>query len=197
MSRIKGAAINARLDFIRERHGQDTLDRIVDSLDDMSQVILTGTLLPSIWYPYQVLQGLDEAIVNELGVEADEVFEVAGEQVGRQHARSLFRVFHREADPERVLRLAVSIFSGCACGHGRLVLRKGQEPGQERLSVVGASAGRAHCLTLGAYFRTVLAYCTENEVEVREVRCRNEEGDSCEFEFAWQPVAYRRAAVGE
>ena len=110
MGRIKGAAIRARLEFLRTVHGEESVTKVVETLDPMDQVVLTGTLLPAIWYPFHVLANLDEAIRRELGEGGHELFEQAGDHVARQHAKSIYKVFFKETDPDRVLRLASSIF---------------------------------------------------------------------------------------
>lgn len=195
MSRIKGAAIRARLEFVRERHGDEALQRVVDTLDEMDQVILTGTVLPSIWYPFQVLANFDEAACRLLGEGDHALFELAGEAVGEQHARSIYRVFFRETDPARVLRLASCIYANYYSGLGRLSLRGDQEEDRERLVISGVSgAARSNCLTALAYFRTVLGVCTGMQVDARETRCSCWGDEACEFEFHWSEVPAR--AVG-
>ena len=66
MGRIKGAAIRARLEFLRKDHGDDAVVKVIETLDPMDQVVLSGTVLPSIWYPFHVLANLDEAIRRAL-----------------------------------------------------------------------------------------------------------------------------------
>ena len=195
MSRIKGAAIRARLEFVRERHGEEALARVVDSLEEMDQVILTGTVLPSIWYPFQVLANFDEAACRLLGDGDHSLFEMAGEAVGRQHAQSIYRVFFRETEPARVLRLASCIYANYFSGLGRLSLRGDQDEERERLVISGApGAARSNCLTALAYFREVLAVCTGMKVDARETRCSCWGDEACEFEFSWSEVLER--AVG-
>jgi predicted hydrocarbon binding protein len=185
MGRIKGAAIRARLDFLKARHGDDAVGKALETLDEMDQVVLTGTLLPSIWYPFQVLVNLDEAARRELGDGSHDVFEEAGDHVARQHAKSIYKVFFRETDPERVLKLASCIFANYYSGLGRVSVRT-RPQGATRLSVSDApTSSRSHCLTTMAYFRGVLAECCARSVTARETRCRCWGDDTCEFEFAW------------
>jgi predicted hydrocarbon binding protein len=192
MSRIKGAAVRARLEFVREQHGEEALQRILESLEDMNRVILSGTGLPSIWYPIQVLSDFDEAASRILGEENGSLFEAAGEHVARQHAKSIYRVFFRETEPSRVLRLASCIFSNYFSGLGRLSLKSDQGGQVQRLVVTGAAGtARSNCLTSLAYFRTVLAACTDLPVDARETRCRCWGDEACEFEFETQQVLER------
>jgi len=145
MGRIKGAAIRARLDFLRSQHGDEAVTKVVDTLEPMDQVVLSGTVLPSIWYPFHVLANLDEAIRRELGDGSQDVFEQAGDHVARQHARTIYKVFFRETDPDRVLKLASCIFANYYSGLGRVSVRSGEE-------AIGMSAAWLHA---GA--RTVLS----------------------------------------
>lgn len=193
MSKIKGAAVRARLDYVRERHGEAGLRRVLDGMEEMDQVILSGTILPSLWYPFQVLANFDEAAARLLG-DGEDLFSRAGEHVARQHARSIYRVFFRETEPTRVLKVASCIFSNYYSGLGKLSLRTGEHGRSQRLVVSGAlGTARSNCTSSLAYFSTVLSTCTDMHVDARELRCRCWGDEVCEFEFAWQPVLHRAA----
>ena len=195
MTRIKGAAIRSRLEYVRERFGDEALQQVLQGLDEMDQVVLTGTVLPSIWYPFQVLRNFDEAACRLLGEGDLALFEGAGEQVGEQHARSIYRVFFKETEPARVLRLASCIYANYYSGLGRLSLRGDEGGASERLVINGAAGTvRSNCVTALAYFRTVLEVCTGMEVQARETRCTCWGDEACELEFSWAEVLER--AVG-
>jgi len=195
MSRIKGAAIRARLEYLRERHGDEALQRVIGTLDEMDQVILGGTVLPSIWYPFQVLANFDEAACRLLGSGDHSLFEEAGSHVGEQHARSIYRVFFKETEPSRVLRLASCIYANYYSGLGRLSLRASDDGASDRLIIEGApGTARPNCVTAMAYFKTVLATCTGMTVEARETRCTCWGDEACEFEFGYSEALKR--AVG-
>ena len=186
MSKIKGAAIRARLEYVRAHHGEAELARVIETLEPMDRVVLTGTLLPSIWYPFQVLANLDGAVQRELGGGDENLFAIAGEDVARQHARSIYKVFFRETDPERILKLAACIFADYYSGAGRLSVRSGTDGRSARLHVEDcATTSRSHCLTTMSYFRTVVEACTGRHAAGREVRCRCWGDDACEFELSW------------
>ena len=186
MGHIKGAAIRARLEFLRERHGEEAVTRTIGTLDPMDQVVLSGTVLPSIWYPFQVLANLDEAVRRGIGDGSHELFEEAGEHVARQHARSIYKVFFRESDPDRVLKLAACIHANYYSGLGRLSVRTTAQ-GTSRVQVADApTSSRSNCLTTMAYFRCVLEECCARPVSAKETRCKSWGDESCEFELAWQ-----------
>lgn len=194
MGRIKGAAIRARLEFVRTRHGEEAVAKVLETLDPMDQVVLSGTLLPSIWYPFHVLANLDEAIRRELGDGGHELFEQAGDHVARQHAKSIYKVFFQETDPERVLRLASSIFSNYYSGLGRLSIRT-LPHGMSRVQIGDvATTTRSHCVATMAYFRGVLEECCARPIEARETRCKCWGDDCCEFEFGWEAGQLRATA---
>jgi predicted hydrocarbon binding protein len=195
MGRIKGAAIRARLEFLRAEHGDDAVAKVLDTLDPMDQVVLSGTVLPSIWYPFHVLANLDEAIRRELGDGGNDVFENAGDHVARAHARSIYKVFFRETDPERVLKLASCIFANYYSGLGRVSVRQTPQ-GASRLQVADTpAAARSHCVATMAYFRRVLEECCARQVDARETRCKCWGDDCCEFEFAWMAMGDLKATA--
>ena len=195
MGRIKGAAILARLDYVRSRLGEDTLARVLADLAPMDRTILSGTLLPSIWYPFQVLVRLDDALARSVPGEEAVLFDEAGAHVARQHARTLYRVFFREADPDRVLRVASCVFSSYYAGLGRASVA-GEEAGHRSVRVDRAAvAARGHCQATLAYFREVLVACTGLRIVARETRCRCWGDEGCEFDLAWE-AALKPAVSG-
>ena len=194
MGRIKGAAIRARLEFLRTVHGEESVTKVVETLDPMDQVVLTGTLLPAIWYPFHVLANLDEAIRRELGEGGHELFEQAGDHVARQHAKTIYKVFFKETDPDRVLRLASSIFANYYSGLGRLSIRSLPQ-GMSRVQVGDVpTTTRSYCVSTMAYFRRVLEECCAKPIEARETRCKCWGDDCCEFEFGWDAHRLRATA---
>lgn len=194
MGRIKGAAIRARLEFLRTQHGESALTKVLETLDPMDQVVLSGSILPSIWYPFHVLANLDEAIRRELGDGGHELFERAGDHVAHQHAKSIYKVFFKETDPDRVLRLASSIFSNYYSGLGRLSIRSLPQ-GMSRVQVADVPmTSRSHCVATMAYFRRVLEECCARSVQARETRCKCWGDDCCEFEFGWHATELRATA---
>jgi predicted hydrocarbon binding protein len=195
MGRIKGAAIRARLDFLRQQHGETALAKVVETLDPMDQVVLSGTILPSIWYPFHILANLDEAMRRDLGDGSHDLFEEAGDHVARQHARSIYKVFFHETDPERVLRLASCIFTNYYSGLGRLSIRTTPQ-GSCRIQVGDApTTARSHCVATMAYFRRVLEECCARPIVARETRCKCWGEDCCEFEFSWEKAQQLKQAV--
>jgi len=195
MGRIKGAAIRARLDYVRARHGDGTLARILPRLPDVDRAVLEGTLLPSAWYPFRILERLDRALVAEVPGDEEEIFDEAGRHVAHQHATSIYRVFFREDDPDRVLRVASCVFSSYYSGLGRAAV-VGLGEGSRRIRVEAADAtSRGHCRATLAYFREVLVACTARSVRARELRCRCWGDDHCEFDFAWEPALEKAASA--
>src|SRR5512138_1781685 len=56
--RVKGTLIAARLRFLRAR-GPETTDRVLNRMSAEDQLTLKGMILPSSWYPADLLQRLE------------------------------------------------------------------------------------------------------------------------------------------
>jgi hypothetical protein len=195
MGRIKGAAIRARLDYVRARHGDGTLARILPHLPDVDRAVLEGALLPSAWYPFRILERFDRALVAEIPGDEEAIFDDAGRHVAHQHARSIYRVFFRDDDPDRVLRVASCVFSSYYSGLGRAAV-VGVEDGSRRIQVEAADVtSRGHCRATLAYFREVLVACTARVVRARELSCRCWGDGECAFDFSWDPVLDKAASA--
>lgn len=197
MNKIKGALLRARLDWLRAREGDEALARVLGRVPESERAVLAESLVPSLWYPTSLLEALDSALAAELAAGADdeeieELFEEAGEHVARQHARSIYRLFFRETEPDRVLRVAACVFSTYYSGLAAEPQDGDGADGGEtpprggRLKVDGGGPSRARCRSTLGYFRGVLSACTEQRVVARETACRAWGDAECEMSFECQ-----------
>lgn len=184
--KLRGAALRARLEFVRHRHGQSFLAGVLSDLEPADRSVACGSLLPSLWYPASVLARLDEALERRLGPAADELFEQAGRHAARLHARGLFRVFQHAESPVAVLRLAAAVHAQYTAGTGRARV----ESRSDRAAVAEVLGARwslpSHCRTTGAYLRAVVAACTGLRVSEQETACRCRGDETCRFELRWR-----------
>ena len=77
MQQIKGAVLKSRMAFVQEHFGVDGVQRVMASLPEGDQRILR-MLFTSNWYPFEIGQTLDDAIVRVLGGGKTEFFERLG-----------------------------------------------------------------------------------------------------------------------
>ena len=180
MGNVKGSAISARLRFVRERHGQGGIDRLLAALTPGSRALLDARVLPQAWVPADLF--------IDLLVQADRLFgkgdlELCVE-MGRYSAEvnlpTLYKVFYRLGSPMFILRKAASLWS-VHYDSGHLTATPLAE-GHARLAIEGYDRPhRAHC-------RSVLGWATRS-VELSggtvlsavDEKCRAKGDDACEM----------------
>lgn len=76
--KIKGTVISARREFVKQHFGEDAWMKVVSAMPPADQVIIKGMILSSAWYPFEIGNRLDKAIVQVLGNGKESFFEELG-----------------------------------------------------------------------------------------------------------------------
>lgn len=179
----KGSTVVATLDYLREEHGSETLDRVLERLEGPARRRVR-TADPTEDVPYEVNLRLWRAVDREIGEEHPEWAEAAGAfsigSIGQQHYGGILR----KSTPEAFLTQRVSLF--------RLYYRPGDmevvEEGAGRivLRLVGfPEPGPLFCRRQAGGLREALELAGAGEARVRHVRCTGEGDAYCEWELRW------------
>src|SRR5262245_51289136 len=162
MPNVKGAAITARLRFVRERFGDAGLQQLIDALSPDHRERIEARVLPQAWVTYEFF--------IELCVQADQQFGKGdlglcfemGHYAAEVNLPSIYRLFYRFGSPAFVLSKAARLWSlhydsGVLLAHDdgnglfRLTIERFEQPHRAHcLSVLGwakksIEIGRASC----------------------------------------------------
>jgi predicted hydrocarbon binding protein len=176
----------ARIEYLREAFGAPAVPKVLGTLreQDAEQVRDANR---DRWYPFGLLNRLDEAIARELAPDDPEIFERLGQASARhrtewlgEHA-ALFSVhgfFSRVADEHHRFHT-----------FGKAVYRRlGFHEGELRFSEY-PEAYPSFCGASRGYFRGVLQLLTGNPGSVSETECQCRKDPACVFRFRWQREA--------
>ena len=75
MSNVKGGTIKSRIDFIKENYGDEGFKLLLSELSNEDQAVLTGIILYSSWYPFELYERLDKAIQKRLAPIDKKIYE--------------------------------------------------------------------------------------------------------------------------
>src|SRR5512133_1169297 len=89
--RVKGGAMQSRLEFVRERGGEAAVQRVLARLSDEDRKTCTQ-LFTAAWYPFEVNARLDEAIAGEFDI-GERIFVLMGEKSATHNLQGAHRVF--------------------------------------------------------------------------------------------------------
>ncbi len=109
-TRIKGASIRARLEYVRKNHGEDILQEIISSLKPDFQESLGKQISPLSFYPLELNARLDEAIskVIEPGNPV-EAYRRLGRESAEANLTSVHKTFVFGDNPHKVLKRYPSV----------------------------------------------------------------------------------------
>jgi uncharacterized protein (TIGR02265 family) len=184
--RVKGTLIAARLRFLKSR-GPEMLDRVLNRMSADDQSLLRGMVLPSSWYPQEVLQRLEmtAAAIVARGDQRELFLEM-----GRFAAQTnlgptgVQRAYVRADDPHFILsnvpRMYVTQHTEGnrtyekTAPHAAVIRSHDTEPSRPE-----------DCLTTVGWLGRAIECSGGREVQVEERLCRARGAAHCEFHCRW------------
>jgi uncharacterized protein (TIGR02265 family) len=182
---VKGTLLIARMKFLRAQ-GKAPADAVLRDLSEADQAVLQGILLPSTWYPADLLTRLERAIAATLA-RGDRARALS--DMGRFSAQAnlgpggVQRPYVREGDPhhllERVPRMYVSQHT---------TGRRSYERSGERSAIIRSfdeDAVPDDCLIVVGWLQRAIELSGGVEVRVVETQCRMKGAPHCEYRSEW------------
>jgi uncharacterized protein (TIGR02265 family) len=187
MQQIKGSILKSRLAFVRERFGDETVERVRASLPAEDQQALKSILTVR-WYPFEIGKRLDDAIVTICGNGDPAFFKQLGAASADKNLTTLHKSLLAPGDPHAFLSRARTIYA-LYYEHGRREYeRTGDRSGV--LTTYDADTFSAHdCQTVIGWYERALEMCGARGVRVTEVECRAQRGSVCRYKVMWGSVA--------
>ena len=181
-AKVKGGALLSRLAFVRDRHGEEGVQRVLERLSPEDQracaQVLTGG-----WYPFEVSERLEEAVAAELGM-SDNVFLLMGEKSAEQNLTGPHRAMLSIGDPHGLLRRAPQIYQMYYDTGRRTYERLGDHKAVIR-TYDAAAVSKHDCLTVVGWHRKAIAMCGGSNPRVVETLCRAAGDAMCEYVCEW------------
>lgn len=104
MVQIKGATILGSLDRVREHHGEEGINKIIDQLHDEDKAIFKSVILASQWYPLTAFTHFLEADVKLFYGGDPKGLITSTEEVVERQLRGIYKIFVRIGSPEFVIK---------------------------------------------------------------------------------------------
>lgn len=181
--RVKGSVLKSRLGFVEEQAGPAGLERVKARLSAADRELL-ARLLPTGWYPFDLGNRLDEAIVEELGGGRRDYFLRLGAASADRNLGGVHRAFVRPGDPHAFLAQAPEIYAFYYDKGRRTYQRVGPKE-----AVLTTSGGETFsvpdCLTVAGWHVRALEMCGATGVRVDEEECRARGGAVCRYRVRW------------
>ena len=186
MQQIKGAILKSRLGFVEQHWGREGVERVLGSLPEEDQRALRAVLTVK-WYPFELGERLDAAIVEVLAGGRSEVFERLGAASADANLTTLHKQFLSPGRPHVFLGKAPQIY-----GFYYETGSRTYEATGERSGVITTSDAETFsvpdCLTVIGWYRRALEMCGVEGVRIVEDECRARGGQVCRYRIEWTNV---------
>jgi uncharacterized protein (TIGR02265 family) len=183
--KIKGNILLSRLAFVRERFGEQALEKVVSSLPEEDQTILRGMVSNVGWYAFETGNRLDEAIAAKLAGGNMSIFEQIGAASARQNLTSVHQLLVRPGDPQGFMANTPTVY--------RLYYDKGRRDYQSSGPTSGVMTtydaetySSSDCATVIGWFKEALSMCGAKDVVINEPICRAKGGEFCRYTINWR-----------
>jgi uncharacterized protein (TIGR02265 family) len=187
MQQIKGAVLKSRLAFVERHSGKEGVQRVLESLPAADQRTLR-LVFTSNWYPFELGEALDQAIVQVIAGGDSEFFERLGEASAEGNLGGIHSGYLTKGDAHAFLAKAPSIYS--------LYYESGRReyqpvgPNEGVLTTFDATDFSApDCLTVIGWHRKALEMCGVPGVRIVEEECRAKGGTVCRYRVSWQRLS--------
>jgi len=181
---IKGLVIQNRKEFVEECFGKDAWQRVLDSLPPGDREVVGDLILAAKWYPFEIGERIDRAIVNVLGGGKESVFEDIGAKSAQRSLLKVHRSFLTRGDPQAFMKKT------------EIMYKFYYDTGRREYTPTGPTSGImttydaktfsvSDCLTVIGFHKEALRMCGARTVEVVEEECRAKGGSCCRYRFTW------------
>lgn len=113
MMQVKGSALVAMPVFIKEKHGDDGLNKWLNALSPEAKVVMGGKIMASSWYP------LKQMLIDPMAKYCDLFYHGDGKgawEMGRYSAdvglSGVYKIFVKAGSPDFIIKRAGSIMTG-------------------------------------------------------------------------------------
>jgi hypothetical protein len=181
---IKGLVIQARKEFVEEYFGADAWQKILGALPPDDRKLLGDLILTAKWYPFEIGERIDRAIVNVFGGGKEKFFEDIGVKSAQRSLTKVHKSFLTPGDPQAFLKKSDVIYKFY------------YDTGRREYTPTGPTSGVMttydaktfsipDCLTVLGWHKEALRMCGARNVEGVEEECRAKGGSCCRYRFTW------------
>lgn len=183
---VKGTLLIARMKYLRAQ-GLDASERVLRRLAQADQATLRGMLLPSSWYPFDLLLRLEMTIAAVLAQgDRRKLFLDMGQFSAETNLgpNGVQRPYLRDGDPHFLLRNVPRMYSSQHSEGTRTYEQTGAHAAIVR-TIEGEEPDAEDCLTAVGWLGRAIELSGGRAVTVDETQCRARGGACCEYVCKW------------
>lgn len=182
---IKGLILQARKEFVVDNFGEKSWERVLAALLPEDRERIEDMILTAKWYPFELGERLDKAIVDLFGGGDPKVFEEIGAKSAKRSLVKVHKSFLTPGDPQAFLDKTDVIYRFYYDTGRREYERTGPDSGV-MTTYDAKTFSVPDCLTVVGWYREALKMCGARSVEVVEEECRARGGSHCRYRLKWR-----------
>jgi len=181
--KVKGGALQSRLEFVRDHRGEEGVERVLGRLSESDQQICRHILTGG-WYAFELGERVDSAIAAEMGM-GQNIFLLMGEKSATHNLGKSHKAFVTDKDPHGMLKRAAQIYQAYY-DTGRRTYERVSDTKAILRTYESETYSAADCLTVVGWHRKAIELCGGNSPRVVETKCRARGADLCEYICEWE-----------
>jgi uncharacterized protein (TIGR02265 family) len=183
--KIKGGIIVSRREFVQEHFGEDAWDKVQAALPEDDQRALAGSILATAWFPFELGDRLDKAIVDVMGGGDQKVFEQLGVKSAQRSLAQSHKSFLTPGDPQSFMKKSPAIYR-FYYDTGRREYRETGPTSGVMTTYDAETFSAPDCLTVIGWYKEALRQCGAKDVTVVEEECRARGDACCRYTISWK-----------
>ncbi len=184
-TKVKGAVLLARRALVEKEFGDRAWREVLEALPEPDRERLGGTLLTTSWYPFELNERLDAAIVARVGKGDPKIFEAIGARSAQENLSGPHRAFLTPGNPQRFMSGAGRIYNFYYDTGYRVYEPSGPTSGVMTTYEAGTFS-ETDCLTVIGWYKKALEMCGAENVVIEEEVCRARGGEHCRYRIGWK-----------
>lgn len=185
MGEVRGIALASLRKYVRNTYGEEGLSKVLDALSEEERGVMTGKLEVMQWYPAKAMIDFLKAADKICGNGDYKLCYLAGKQDAEDVFGGLYKMFLEMGKPLTIVRKAPLAWR-LINSTGDIQLEKLGENYVIGRIVEFEDQDKVHCWHLVGYFEKVLELTGAKNGQVKELKCRSDGADCCEFEVRWE-----------
>ena len=181
---IKGSILESRLQFVKDRFGEQAVEDVISALPPSDQATLRKPLNGAGWYHFQTGHKLDDAIVQVIGKGDASLFEEMGAASAQLSLSGTQKFYLDLGNPQGFMLRAPLIYHVYYDKGWRDYKPTGPTTGM--MTTYDADTySAADCMTVMGWYKQALRMCGAKDVDIVEETCRARGGDYCRYLVRW------------
>lgn len=181
---VGGGVILSRKAYVQKEFGEGAWNRVLETLPEEDRETLGGLILSVTWYPFDLNERLDKAIVEVLGKGEERIFEDIGAHSAKEALADRHAHLLTPGDPAKFLEKTDRVYS-FYYGTGRREYEATGPTSGVMTTYDAETFSKTDCRTVIGWYKEALKQCGARVVTMTEEQCRAEGAEYCRYRIRW------------